>query len=120
MDYIFYWEKDDEYETLKTVGDEHSDLYDTCSVTTITKIETTTHNFDIVEKIKSEIDKDGKCVDYYHIVNHWIVKDRTEQHEYSISLTEDALLEEDTYIDERLSAVEDAICELDEMLNGGE
>ena len=63
-------------ENLKTVGETHSDLSGTASVTRKYADSHITDNFVVVEKYRSEDGTDGKCYDWYVIDRHCRYEDR--------------------------------------------
>lgn len=65
MDYIFG------QNTVKTVGDFHSDLQGFCSIMREYPDQNITDNFTVVEKVKSDEDSEGKCYDWYTIKDHY-------------------------------------------------
>lgn len=121
MEYVFGTEG--EIEVLKTKGDAHTDL--TGWQQTVRKFpgETITDNFRVYRKLDSGEDGEGNCYDWYEIDRHYREIDRTgpivRQAEATAAATESAICELDVGYDERMSAVEVALCELDEKLNGG-
>lgn len=72
MDYIFG------QNTVKTVGDSHSDLQGFCSIMREYPDQNITDNFTVVEKVKSDEDSEGKCYDWYTIAEHYRYVDRTK------------------------------------------
>lgn len=58
------------YDNVKTVGEEHSDLSGSVSVTRKFADSHITDNFEVAEKYRSE-EADGLCYDWYTIVNHY-------------------------------------------------
>lgn len=110
-------------EILKTKSDSHTALSGFCVISRKYPDQTLTDSFRIVSKYRRAEDVAGNCYDWYIIDKHFRTSDKSEalksDYNYKIGKTEDAILEEDTYMDKRLSAVEDAICELDEQINGG-
>lgn len=72
MDYIFG------QNTVKTVGDSHSDLQGFCSIMREYPDQNITDNFTVVKKIKSDEDAEGKCYDWYEIAEHYRYTDRTK------------------------------------------
>lgn len=72
MDYIFG------QNTVKTVGDSHSDLQGFCSIMREYPDQNITDNFTVVEKIKSDEDSEGKCYDWYTIAEHYRYVDRVK------------------------------------------
>lgn len=72
MDYIFG------QNTVKTVGDSHSDLNGFCSIEREYPDQNITDNFTVVKKIKSDEDAEGKCYDWYEIAEHYRYTDRTK------------------------------------------
>lgn len=57
-------------ESLRTKGDEHTDMIDVQSVVEKYTDRIITHNFIIVEKYRSDEDIEGNCYDWYIIRNH--------------------------------------------------
>ena len=72
MDYIFG------QNTVKTVGDSHSDLQGFCSIMREYPDQNITDNFTVVEKVKSDEDSEGKCYDWYTIAEHYRYVDRVK------------------------------------------
>ena len=64
--------------TLKTVGDSHSDLSGFCSIMREYPDQNITDNFTVVKKIKSDEDAEGKCYDWYEITEHYRYVDRVK------------------------------------------
>ena len=118
MQYIFGTKGD--LEILKTKSKKRTDLSGYLTVKREYTDQTIIDSFHIVNKYRHDMDVEGYYYDWYVIDKHYRVSDKSDILQKNIDKTEDALLEEDTYMDERLSAVEDAICELDEQINGGE
>ena len=124
MDYIFGTAryKAKLYENLKTVGEAHTDLvgfteikreYTDCDIV---------DHFHIVEKVKSDVDSEGRCYDWYIIDQHYRHIDYTklpkadiEELKLNTAALEDAVCEFDAMNEERIAAIEDALCEIDMM-----
>lgn len=108
-------------EVLKTKGDSHSDLKGFHSIEQVYPDQTITDNFRIVEKLDSEEDVEGNCYDWYEIDHHYRVTDKTgplvQQAAENLSSMENALCEQDEAMDTRMTAIEDAVCELDALIN---
>lgn len=121
MDYVFGTEG--EIEVIKTKGDAHTDLTGYQQIVREFPGEKITDNFRVVKKIRSSEDAEGNCYDWYKIDRHYRETDRTgpivQQAKDNAAATENAICELDAGYDERVGAVELALCELDEMLNGG-
>lgn len=79
--------------------------------------QTITDNFRIVRKIDEKYDIDGNYYVWYKIDQHYRIIDKTapiiKKIESSDEILENILCEQDASIDERISAIENAICELD-------
>lgn len=77
-----------------------------------------------MRKLDSKEDEEGGCYDWYEIDHHYRVVDKTgplvQQNAENAEAAEAALCELDAGYSERMSAVEDAICDLDMRVNGGE
>lgn len=75
-----------------------------------------TDRFYVVRLIRSDTDEEGNVYDWYEIANHSRIIDKFSPHkgeiETGIADAQDATCELSEELDERISAVEDAICEL--------
>ena len=123
-----------EYDGLKTVGSEHSDLVGKHMVERTYPDNIITDVFDVVEKYHSATDEEGRCYDWYAIANHYrymdkftpgkkqIDEDISEMQSALVEVDEDrlqaesdsenALIELDEAIEQRLTDIENALCEL--------
>ncbi len=81
-----------EVETVKTVGEAHSDLSGAVSVTREYADSHITDNFTVVEKYRSENGTDDKCYDWYIISAHYRYVDRFTP---GIAATEQEITEHD-------------------------
>lgn len=81
-----------EVETVKTVGETHSDLTGVVSVTQKYADSHITDNFTVVEKYRSENGADDKCYDWYVISGHYRYEDRFTP---GIAATEQEITEHD-------------------------
>ena len=117
MDYVFG------ENIVKTVDKKHSDLEGLQEVERKYPGETILDHFVVTEKIKSSEDSEGKCYDWYRIKDHYRYSDTTpplrQAYEMTKADTEQALIEEDTMLDQRMSDIEMALVELDKAQNGG-
>ena len=59
-----------EYDSVKTVGEKHSDLTGSASITRKYSDCHITDNFDVVEKYRTD-ESGGLCYDWYAIKNHY-------------------------------------------------
>lgn len=120
MDYVFGTKG--VAEVLKTVGDAHTGLTGYHQLEREYPDQTITDSFRVVRKLRSAEDAGGRCYDWYEIDHHYRMTDKTgpvaEQAAKATAELQDAMCEQDTANDERMSAIEDAICELDEAVNG--
>ena len=66
------------YENIKTIGTEHSSLSGHCILSTKYPDQTITDEFDIVEKYESKDDAEGRCYDWYSIINRQRTIDKSE------------------------------------------
>lgn len=125
MEYIFgtIRRKGQLIDSLKTVGDMHTDLtghnqiiqeYSDCIIT---------DTFDVKEHYLSKKDASGKCYDWYSLENHNRDIDRYTPNIPKvvgrITDTENALCEATEIYDGSISDLENAICELTELIEGG-
>lgn len=99
MEYVFG--TNGNIKILKTKGMEHSELTGFHQVEREYPDQTITDHFRAVRKFDTAEDGEGNCYDWYEIDNHYRT---TEKH---------------TGMEARVSAIEDALCELDAMINGG-
>lgn len=122
MEYVFGTQG--EVEILKVKGDAHTDLTGFHQIERTYPDQTITDNFRVVRKLNSQEDVGGGCYDWYEIDHHYRVVDKTgplvQQSIENAEAAEAALCELDAGYSERLGAVEDAICDLDVRVNGGE
>lgn len=96
-------------ENLKTVGDAHTNLTGFNEVVREYPDCTITDRFRVMEKYRSSEDEAGNCYDWYVISEHYRYKDKfTDEVSQSVE-QHGASIEE----------LENAVCELDAMLNGG-
>lgn len=120
MDYIFG--QIDNIDTLKTVGEHHTDLTGRNTIRREYPDRVIEDVFTVVDHYASK-DADGKCYDWYHITEHYRDTDRFMPQKPAIddAVTgiEDAMIENDIATNERITDIEDAILELDEAINGG-
>lgn len=74
-----------------------------------------------MRKIASDEDSEGSCYDWYEIDRHYRVVDKTgpviQQVVESTAALEDALCEQDELSGLRMDSIEDAMCEQDEANN---
>lgn len=117
MDYIF--ESQGTSEILKTKNSVHSDLTGFCSVERRYPDQTITDNFHIVRKLISMEDGEGSCYDLYVIDRHYRIIDKTGPLIKHAAAIEDVICEIDTTTDQRLTDVENALCELDNVISEG-
>lgn len=107
-------------ENVKTVGEEHTNLTGTTSITRKYADSHITDNFFVLEKYRSEEDAEGRCYDWYVIRNHYRYEDRFTPNigatEEKIDVLENGICEESMATEERLGDIENAICELSEVL----
>ena len=122
MDYVFGTQ--DDIEVFKVKGNTHTDLTGFHQIERVYPDQTITDSFRIVQKLDSKEDEEGNCYDWYEIDHHYRVTDKTgplvQQAIENATATENAICELDAGYEERIGAVEVALCELDERLNGGE
>lgn len=133
MEYVFGTKGD--IEVLKTKGSSHTELTGFRQIEQVYPDQTITDNFRVVRKLDNQEDAEGNCYDWYEIDRHYRVTDKSapivaQMAEYAtevenalceqdsatderMSAFEDVLCEQDSATDERLSALEDAVCELD-------
>ncbi len=121
MEYVFGTAG--EVEVLKTKGGLHTNLTGYHQIEQSYPDQTITHSFRVVRKLDSREDEEGNCYDWYEIDHYYRVVDKTgplvQQAAEAAAATENAICELDAGYDERIGAVEVALCELDEMMNGG-
>lgn len=119
MEYVFGTQED--IEVLKTKGSEHSDLTGFHQIERSYPDQTVTDCFRVVRKLDSLEDGEGNCYDWYEIDRHYRLTDKTgpvvQQLVESTAALEDAMCEQDDANDVRISAVEDAICEIDAIIS---
>ena len=119
MEYVFGTQED--IEVLKTKGSEHSDLTGFHQIERSYPDQTVTDCFRVVRKLDSLEDGEGNCYDWYEIDRHYRLTDKTgpvvQQLVESTAALEDAMCEQDDSNDVRISAVEDAICEIDAIIS---
>lgn len=74
-----------------------------------------------MRRIDSAEDAEGNCYDWYEIDRHYRTVDKTapvvQQVEESTAALEDALCEQDEMTGTRMGEIEDAMCEQDEQNN---
>ena len=125
MEYVFgtAYLKTGEVKILKTKSDKHTNLTGFQSIEQVYPDQIITDNFRILYKLFSKEDIEGNCYDWYVIDNHYRLQDKTKPIIENLENTrldlENALLETDVDINDRLTQIEDALIELDEMINGG-
>lgn len=117
MEYIF-GKSEVHGECLKTIDDKHSNLSGNNIVERTYSDAIITDTFDVVEKYQSKIDAEGKCYDWYAIVNHYRYIDKYTPNivkvEGRIDGDENALCDLSADIEDRLAEIENALCELSE------
>lgn len=114
MEYVFGTEGADE--VLKTKGREHTDLTGFHVFETKYPDQIITDNFHVAERIGRAKDAEGNCYDWYIIDKHYRVTDKFTPNkadiETGIADAQDATCELSEKLDERISELEDALCEL--------
>lgn len=119
MEYVFG--APGSFEVLKTKGSVHTDFDGFHIIEQVYPDQTITDHFRIVRKLDSKEDVEGNCYDWYEIDSHYRTVDKSVplllRIEESKSAMEDVLCEEDTTIAARISAIENAICEMDSAMN---
>lgn len=105
MEYVFGTQG--EIEVLKTKGDSHTDLTGFHQIEQTFPDQTITDNFRVVRKIESAEDVEGNCYDWYEIDRHYRAVDKTGP----------VIQQVNEMNDERMSAIEDAVCELDSLVS---
>lgn len=107
---------------LRTKGNKHTNLsgkieierkYDDCIIT---------DSFNVLSKYQSKKDIEGNCYDWYVITGHYRYIDKytpnigkvEEGLNGSIIETQDAVCEATADLDQRITDIEDALCELSE------
>ena len=121
MEYIF-GKSELHGESLKTISDKHSNLSGNNIIERTYSDAIITDTFDVVEKYQSKKDAEGKCYDWYAIANHYRYIDKynpnigkvEERIEGDISDTQGAVCDLSVEIDERITDIELALCELTE------
>ncbi len=110
-------------EVLKVKGDTHTNLTGYHQIEQTYPDQTITDSFRIVRKLDSREDEGGNCYDWYEIDRHYRLADKTgpivQQAVENATATENAICELDAGCDERIGAVETALCEIDELMSGG-
>ncbi len=105
-------------DTVKTVGERHSELSGRIAVTNNYPTESITDEFTVVENYKSSEDSQGNCYDWYTIDNHSRYIDRFTPVKKvitgDIADTQDAVCELSEDLAQRIADIEDALCELTE------
>lgn len=107
---------------LKTKGDKHTNLSGNMEIERKFDDSVITDIFNVVKKYQSKKDKDGACYDWYIIENHYRYIDKytpnigkvKEGLNGSIIETQDAVCEATADLDQRITDIEDALCELSE------
>ncbi len=121
MEYVFGTKG--EVEVLKVKGDGHSNLTGYHQIERVYPDQAITDNFRIVRKLDSKEDAAGNCYDWYEIDHHYRAADKTgpvaQKAVEDAAALENALCEQDTANEERFSSVEEALCELDSVINRG-
>lgn len=119
MEYVFGTNDFAGVEVLKTKGDEHSNLTGFVEVVRNFEDCVITDRFFIVRKLDSKEDEAGKCYDWYEIDRHNRLIDKTGLVMDALEATqaglEDAMCGQDAAVEERLTAIENALCELDKI-----
>lgn len=125
MEYVFgtAYLKTGETETLKIKSNAHTNLKGFQTIERIYPDQTITDNFRIIQKLYGKEDIEGNCYDWYAIDNHYRQQDKTKPIIEKLDNTkielEDAIVENDIATNERITEIEDALIELDELLSGG-
>lgn len=111
-------------DALKTIGTMHSDLVGHHQVVREFPDSVITDIFDVKEHYLSKRDASGKCYDWYSLENHYRYIDKYTPNiprvEERIDVTENALCEATEVYDASISDLENAICELSALIEGGE
>ena len=123
MEYIFGRDNFSGNETLKTKGNEHTNLegfvdtvreYDDCKIT---------DSFFVDRKEHSTEDIEGNCYDWYVINRHYRVVDKSgpivARVDGNKADIEAALCDMDEANEAAHAAYETALCDIDELMNGG-
>lgn len=118
MDYVFG--ATDNYETLRTKGSKHSDLSGFCTIVREYPDQTVTDRFRIRGRYMSSEDTAGNCYDWYAIADHSRDTDKTAPIKADLAAAkeelETAMCEHDEEASDRMTAIEDAICDMDAAL----
>lgn len=124
MEYVFGTAllKTGEVETLKIKSNAHTNIKGYQSIERVYHDQTITDNFLVLYKLNEKEDIEGNCYDWYVIDKHYKICDKTKPiaenlNNIQIEL-ENAIIENDITVNERLTQIEDALIELDQMLNG--
>lgn len=76
MEYVFGETKN--AKTLRTKGNQHTDLTGFCQITQLYQDEKITDSFRVIRKIESKEDDFGNCYDWYIIDSHYRIIDKTD------------------------------------------
>lgn len=117
MEYVFGTEGS--AEVLKTKGSAHTDLTGFQQVERTYPDQTITDSFRVVRRLGRRVDPEGNCYDWYEIDRHYRFTDKTAPVKATVASVENAVCELDEHTDERMGALEDALCDLDAAINGG-
>ena len=114
MEYVFGTKEDKE--VLRTKGNSHSKLDGFHQLVREYPDQTVTDSFRIVGKIDRAEDGDGNCYDWYEIDHHIRYTDKftpkREEIEAGIAESQDAVCILSVELDDRISDLENALCEL--------
>lgn len=117
MEYVFGTVRRNgvDYENVKTVGVQHSELTGFCSVKRQYTDNIIEDDFKVVEKYRSK-EEGGVCYDWYIIDDHNRTIDKFTPAkaaiEVGIANSQDAVCELSEELDERITEIEDALCDL--------
>ncbi len=94
MEYVFGTHSVTDEELLKTKGDHHTNLSNSCEVVREYPDCVITDSFRVLRRMKSSEDAEGNCYDWYIIDRHNRIIDRTKPIKENLDVLMASMLEE--------------------------